>query len=585
MTEKYIQNVDKNIKNSLKLITGCASDVSNKFKHHYQITALNKHVMENEENHPVVYNLAPQTFFRDLDRCTANSQYDRYICINPLKCEVVSDKKFKELLEKKYSTEGICTGKRNSRGLKGISRNVKNIFAFKNIVLDIDWHESAPDEIEEYTANFYDYYNDIFAEIPEPNIIHFTGRGMQLIYCLEIASKELSWLYDKTCHALFDALNKQLKKYQFELGFAELDPSVTFNYAALIRMPGTINTCAYLPTYVKILSEKEWNLTDLFNKINGGPYRKTGRVYKTSCLKANDYIKDIPAEVQHQVARYAYALIERISYMEKIAGNVAEGGRELFLFAAYNTYVPIVGRKEAEERTFQLNNKFNKPLSKREIANSIFRTYNSKNMSDWIWFTREKFLQYIGGDLKEAQEMGLFVVHKKASDIKAKEKTAKRKTFRNKYVVETFVEYENVTRTARMCNICRNTVRKILADNKKLVNSLLEAKKLILQRKIMGAARKGKCVSDIVKKFHITKDYAEIVISYFDNLKQSINTFIWTDKTMPECARQQIKDNGLWGTTLNFVIRKISEATGIKNLDILQIALNPDLRLRSMETV
>ena len=101
----------------------------------------------------------------------------------------------------------------------------------------------------------------------------------------------------------------------------------------------------------------------------------------------------------------------------------------------------------------------------------------------------------------------------------------------------------------------------------------------------MGAARKGKCASDIVKKFHITKDYAETVISYFDNLKQSINTFIWTDKTIPECVRQQIKDNGLWGATLNFIIRKISEATGIKNLDVLQIALNPDLRLRSMKTV
>ena len=48
MTEKYIQNVDKNIKNSLKLITGCASNVSNKFKYHYQVVAINKHIMEDE---------------------------------------------------------------------------------------------------------------------------------------------------------------------------------------------------------------------------------------------------------------------------------------------------------------------------------------------------------------------------------------------------------------------------------------------------------------------------------------------------------------------------------------------------------
>lgn len=584
MTEKYIQNIDKNIKNSIKLITGCASNDSNKFKYHYQVVALNKHIMEDEENHPVVYNLAPQTFFQDLDKCTANSQYDRYICMNPLKCEVVSDRRFKELLEKKYSIKGICTGKKNSRGIKGISRNIKNVFAFKNIVLDIDWHESAPDEIEEYTVNFYDCYNDIFAEIPEPNIIHFTGRGMQLIYCLEMVSKELSWLYDKTCHALFDAINKQLKEYQFELGFAELDPSVTFNYAALIRMPGTNNTCAYLPTYVKLLSDAEYNLTELFNEINGAPYKKTGKIYKTYPVRKGVLNENIPAEVVAQIERYSLLLTERISYIEKIAEHTARGGRELFLFAAYNTYVPLIGREEAEERTFQLNNKFNKPLSKREIINCIFRTYKSRNKSDWIWFTREKFFEYIGGDLKEAQEMGLFVSCKKQYADKAKQNTAKKKSFRDRHVVETFAEYESITKTARMCNICRNTVRKILAGNEKLVNNLLKAKKLILQRKIIGAAKRGKCINDIAKKFHITKDYTETVINYFNNLKQSINAFVWTDEAIPGCVKQQIKDNGLWGSTLDFIVKKIVEVTDI-DPDVIQMAINPDLRLKSAKIV
>lgn len=581
MTEKYIQNIDKNIKNSIELITGCTSNVSNRFKYHYQVVALNKHIMEDEENHPVVYNLAPQTFFQDLNKCTANKQYDRYICMNPLKCEVVSNRRFKELLEKKYSTKGICTGKKNSRGIKGVSRNIKNIFAFKNIVLDIDWHENAPEEIEEYTANFYDCYDEIFEKIPEPNIIHFTGRGMQLIYCLEMVSKELAWLYDKTCHALFDAVNEKLKEYSFELGFAELDPSVTFNYAALIRMPGTVNTCAYLPTYVKVLDNTEYNLTGLFNKINDGPYKRTGKIYKTYPVRKGISNTNIPAEVAAQIERYSLLLTERVSYIEKIAGYTAEGGRELFLFAAYNTYVPLIGREEAEKRTFQLNNKFNKPLSKKEITNCIFRTYKSRNKSDWIWFTREKFFEYIGGDLKEAQEMGLFVSRRRQHADKVKQNTAKKKNFRNRHVVETFVECENITRTARMCNVCRNTVRKILTSNEKLVDSLLKAKKLIFQRKIMGAVKRGKCVSDIAKKFHITKDYAETIISYFNNLRQSINAFIWTDEAIPECVRQQIKENGLWGATLDFIIRKIVEVTGT-DPDVIQIAINPDLRLKSV---
>ena len=579
---KYVQNMDSNIKKCINLITGIDSPQINIYEYHYQILAMNKHVIDEEDSHPVVYNLDPLKLFKDLNKCTANEMYDRYICANPIKCKLISNKGYRALAEQGYSAKGYCTGKRDSRGLKPLPRNVKNIFAFKNIVLDIDWHESAPDEIEEYTANFYDYYNDIFAEIPEPNIIHFTGRGMQLIYCLEMTSKKLAWLYEKTSHALFDAVNSKLKEYSFELGFAELDPSVTFNCAALIRMPGTINTCAYLPTYVKILSEKEWNLTDLFITVTGGPYVKTGKKFKTFIVKEKNYDDDFSAAVKAKIEYYRATLTDRIIYIEKIASQVQKGNRDIFLLAAYNTYIPLVGREEAEERTIQLNNRFNYPMRQREISRCIFRTHDSDNGSDWLWFTKETFFEYVGGNLKEAQEMGLFLVHKNKAEIKAKAEVARKKRFRDKYIVETFVEYENISKTAKICNVCRNTVRKILNNYKKLVEKLKKAKELILQRKICASVKRGRDIEKIMSKFHVSKDYIKEVVEYYANLRNSIYYFIWNDDAIPECVRQQIKDNGLWGATLDFVIRKIVEATGTDS-DVIQIAINPELRIKTAE--
>ena len=93
-------------------------------------------------------------------------------------------------------------------------RKSENLFSLKNIVIDIDCHNS---ELDDYDRNelledfLFRIKRDL--ELPPFNIVHFTGRGLQLWYCLEEIAGVWSFLYKDTVEKIIDALETLKEEY------------------------------------------------------------------------------------------------------------------------------------------------------------------------------------------------------------------------------------------------------------------------------------------------------------------------------------------------------------------------------------
>ncbi len=580
MIQKFIQDLNSEVKKAIRLLTGRDND--DNYSYHYQLVALNKHQLEGEETHkPRIYNLNPDNFIQEVRNLTALDEYDRYICPNPIKGTVLSDGEYNDRLERKLSVSGYCTGKKSHKGLKPVSRNQENIFAYKAIVLDIDWHGEEPDVISESVSFFRDNLEEIMNGLPLPNVINFTGRGLQLIYAIEILSKQLKWLYDKTCKSLFDKLKDRLNTYKIELNFPELDSSVTFNSAALIRMPGTVNTCAHLNTYIKVLSEKKYNINDICRAVEEEKETIKPVIFNKK-RKYRNFSNNFT--INSKAMYYENLLKKRVDFIIEKAPYVNEGEREIFCFAAYNTFVPIYGREEAERKVMLLNKRFRKPLSEKEIRKCVLRTYKGRHGADWIWFTQRMFVMYMGETLESAALIyGYGRKNKESRAAKTqKKKVVKAKKRRDDKIIEVYTDTENKAETAKKCNVSRTTVYKVLEENKKLVEQRLKAKELMLQRKMFAAYLRNrnhnlKDFKEIGKRYGVPEETAREKIQYFKRLKRKLHRVINTDNDLNRYYNNYIKQKGMWSDDCDFIARMLNKITGI-DIHEIHIALNPNLR-------
>lgn len=560
MNQPFVQNWNKDIKKAIALLTG--ADEDNKFEHHYQIMALDRHFNpdicnETEEKRTIVYNFNSQSFITDLRKTnvTASKKYDRYICINPLKGKIITDNEYADLKEVGLPTTGKFTGKRKQKGAKSLARNAENIFGFGAFVIDLDWHNDTPDEIREGVKNFFDYFDDLFCNFPKPNYINFTGRGLQLVYCIHMLSKKLAWLYEKTARALVNNFTKIINEYRIELNFPEIDELASLNPAALIRMPGTVNTLAYLDSYVKILHEDRYDTNELYKMLVPETQKKSSpaKVYyavRPAFMNAVD-------KLNRYKSRYFHLLEKRAAIVKFAAEYVEKGNRDRFLLAAYSTFVPLCGAETAKEEVLKLNKNFKNPLPVKEVEKCVCKKCKGRDGISWFKFTNNLFFDYIGftEDIL-VQDYGF--AYNRPKKVKVSTADVKKKEYRKNRIIQEYVQSENVTYTAKCAEVSRPTVYKILKENKDKLNQLIKAKRLVLGRKVYASRhrnQKNKC-ADIAKRYNTTKNTVIRLFSFFVDVKH----FAWSvlKQYLPEWLYKKAKKQGLWvlgdeSSVVNFI--------------------------------
>ena len=239
-----------------------------------------------------------------------------------------------------------------------------DVFNYENIAIDIDMHFTFTEEdVSLVKSHLLENINS--NKLPTPTMINFTGRGFCVIYSLKNSIPSSS---EKAITLLSIVRNKLFERYAtvFKKCPCKIDKSVS-DGARVIRLPGTINQkngefCRLEGIYKDDTGYKYTSLYEIADSLGINIPKKK---------KTNIEIK------QKRVSTIkTYGLPARLRKINKIIdlrnGNMC-GCRENTLFIAYSTAKQIMSADEAKDYIRNMNNRFTKPLSKKEVED-IFPT-------------------------------------------------------------------------------------------------------------------------------------------------------------------------------------------------------------------
>lgn len=236
----------------------------------------------------------------------------------------------------------------------------ENFFAYKNIVIDIDFHSKQYSTTYKYTElhNLAGVLEKHFKELDLPmwNITHYTGNGIQLWWCLEQASYKMEWMYDLVQRRFTEEIEKVLGSSE-RFKEIEVDPC-SKSKVGYMRLFNTYNPHAETETRAFIESSTRYELTDLHKAVTAGyEFKKVSK----------------PGRQSSEGTAWDFMMIQdkrRIFLIEKyMKDRTAEGktieikeNRSLDLnfglLIYYNAARYVYSKEEAVSKTESLNNKY-----------------------------------------------------------------------------------------------------------------------------------------------------------------------------------------------------------------------------------
>lgn len=285
-------------------------------------------------------------------------------------------------------------------------RNEKNLFTLHNIVIDIDCHKygiskkDRDNEIEKCEVYLRELFDNSL-ELPSPNTIVKTGRGLQLWWAIKpLSAAKLKNIYKETAAYLCDQLDEKISK-QYYLNFLRVDRAASLKMAGYFRLPGTYNSKAKKWGDFAFLHEDRLNVVDFyFDKVASG---------KKNPIPFTNSKKYALADYREHIL---YALLE----LRRKEGWVEDGYRDTFCFILFNTILEEYGEEKADEAVRKMNRSFSHPLSEKSL-----KSYLSTSRKKGYKFSNQTIINYLC-ITKEEQDMLHFHPSSK------KEETGKERT-------------------------------------------------------------------------------------------------------------------------------------------------------------
>ena len=363
-------------------------------------------------------------------------------------------------------------------------RKTENLFSLKNIVIDIDCHNS---ELDDYDRNelledfLFRIKRDL--ELPPFNIIHFTGRGLQLWYCLEEIAGVWSFLYKDTVEKIIDTLETLKEEYP---DFEQLNiDGISKNLVGFFRLFETYNTKTGRRSVVEIQNYEKYDLSELNQSIP-----RVKKFAQNTSLQAN---------IQNDYIAFNHKRIDFIKWL--IAYRNAPVGAEMrdkLLLLFYNSCIRVMSREMAKAYTLKLNREFKIPLERTE---NIFTYIDQKG---FLNFKNDTFCMFLELNEFERHEY----MKQKTSNYTRDKNRRLAKEERNRRILELHKAGKTNLEIAEILNIGRNTVSRFLTKNIKQLTSDEKKAKIIEYRE------KGLKVDEICKILSISKQ------TYYNILKR-----------------------------------------------------------------
>ncbi len=286
------------------------------------------------------------------------------------------------------------------------TRTSDNLFSFNNIVLDYDIHSNISQyEREQLIDEFVWRLNrDLFTtgELPTPNIVHYTGRGVQLWFSIESTSAKLLFLYHKAIDYIAIIIREWLKEYPTLQRHIEPDISSSKNAVGLFRMFNTYNTKAKTMTVADVLHDKAINLNDLVNQLEKNEPVKE-YLQRKERIKKRYEKQELNEDYEPEERKGSFSALhyKRLKIIEELAREMENpvGHRNDFVFLAFNSARQIYPFETAKKICRKINRSFSEPLPDIEYIFKQETVYNFKNTT---------FFEKLGVSQDELKKMGKY---------------------------------------------------------------------------------------------------------------------------------------------------------------------------------
>lgn len=341
-------------------------------------------------------------------------------------------------------------------------RNTENLFSLNSFVVDIDGHDidNVSERDEKINLLVAILEEELTKEVSIWNMLHYTGRGVQLWWCVEQVSRGLKAPWGYAVEGLIEKVNKILDSHK-ELSGLHLDAGASTNLVGYFRLFNSYNTAVH-----------RWTKTYIYNS----------EPYKFQVLKDQ---MDTDEKVQTQlyyasadgVTDWNFNIILNRSRLRKIRklikGRKTEKGfRHSYLYLYYNFARWIYNSADAQIKTLEINKIFNNPLSQSELK-AMFVGIDSrceKGLGPYK-YTNKRIIELLAITEAEQKELSFRAVGSKwdwslcrpnlTRDIERKEK----RTARDNSIITLYLSGLTQASVAKELGIHRETVINVLKAN------------------------------------------------------------------------------------------------------------------------
>lgn len=255
-------------------------------------------------------------------------------------------------------------------------RSYHDLYSLNTLIIDLDDHsrKTSAKALEERTATekrILETIDGVLVEdnfLCQPNIVVHTGRGMQLIWLLDSAAKDLVGLYRFVCRRYAEEIQSLLSGDE-ELVRYHVARACSERVMGLNRLPGTYNTATRTLVTFDVIHEYRMDLAKEFENQLMLAVRNGFVLGSEHKPKRKKKKKQTGSQFYHTEGVGKARVRSLMQLLEARGATVDVGLRDQFCFVLYNA-LRMAGKtaQEALAEVLAVNRAFEQPLPERRLA-------------------------------------------------------------------------------------------------------------------------------------------------------------------------------------------------------------------------
>ena len=378
------------------------------------------------------------------------------------------------------------------------------LFALNAIWVDIDAHEKASNcPNPEDALSLLSQGLEIWTELPEPNIVVYSGRGFHLIWLIGQCAASLGFMASEISKHIGNAIQNLLTDLQI-IGYS-VDSGYCSNIAGLTRIPGTFNTHANNYCTCEIRHSVRMSLVEEYKDLQF--YSKKSIATSEPCHRY------MPTSAQAAGELRVNALLKLLELRTNW-----EGYRDYFLLILFSAcQMSGYSDEDALRLTLEANSEFEHPLPEREV-----RSLLSTAMKKHYKMKNAYIITALDLTADEQTAIGISVVPtgaKKRGKNQARDaRTAAKLKVENRRIMRMHILGNSIASIAKIVGRCYNTIKKRISELAGKLEELFSDRELRLLFR-----QRAKRIVEKLKKCAASISFFEGLIYYADMGKSSIS--------------------------------------------------------------